>query len=32
MTALHTTGEMLGEQYKSFIKNHPVVFIKDPFS
>uniref|UniRef100_A0A4X1UUJ0 Beta-enolase n=1 Tax=Sus scrofa TaxID=9823 RepID=A0A4X1UUJ0_PIG len=27
----HITGEKLGELYKSFIKNYPVVSIEDPF-
>ncbi|KAM5318449.1 LOW QUALITY PROTEIN: beta-enolase-like [Glossophaga mutica] len=27
----HTNGEKLGELYKSFIKNYPVVSIEDPF-
>ncbi|KAK2111572.1 Beta-enolase, partial [Saguinus oedipus] len=29
--ARHITGEKLGELYKSFIKNYPVVSIEDPF-
>ncbi|XP_077923910.1 beta-enolase isoform X2 [Halichoerus grypus] len=29
--ARHITGEKLGELYKNFIKNYPVVSIEDPF-
>ncbi|XP_018868648.1 beta-enolase isoform X1 [Gorilla gorilla gorilla] len=29
--ARHITGEKLGELYKSFIKNYPVISIEDPF-
>ncbi|XP_069916014.1 beta-enolase isoform X4 [Oryctolagus cuniculus] len=29
--ARHITGQKLGELYKSFIKNYPVVSIEDPF-
>ncbi|KAK2504962.1 hypothetical protein MC885_009519 [Smutsia gigantea] len=29
--ARHITGEKLGDLYKSFIKNYPVVSIEDPF-